>query len=79
MIRISEADYRAAMSDHHEYIRDAERLGPIWYDLRKQRAQAKAENPHGVRAFVAGQIISIGSLISATLHVRKVAEHQSAP
>ena len=33
MIRISEADYGAAMSDHHKYIREAERLGPIWSEL----------------------------------------------
>ena len=40
MIRISEADYGAAMSDHQKYIREAERLGPIWHDLRQRKAQA---------------------------------------
>jgi len=74
MIRISEVDYRAAMSDHQKYIREAERLGPIWYDLRKQRAQASADKPHGIRAFVATQIDSISSFVSASLHVRRVAE-----
>ena len=74
MIRISEADYGAAMSDHNKYIREAERLGPIWYDLKTQRAHADADTPHGFRAYVATQIDAISSFVSASLRVRRVAE-----
>jgi hypothetical protein len=76
MIRISEADYGAAMSDHNTYIREAERLGPIWYDFRKRQEQANADKPHGIRAFVATQIDRVSSFVSASLHVRRVAEAQ---
>ena len=41
MIRISEADYGAAMSEHQKYIREAERLGPIWSELRIRQAQSE--------------------------------------
>jgi hypothetical protein len=74
MIRISEADYGAAMSDHNKYIREAERLGPIWYDLKLQRAQTDADKPHGFRAFVVTQIDAISSFVSASLRIRRVAE-----
>ena len=74
MIRISEADYGAAMSDHNKYIREAERLGPIWYDLKMQRSEIDADKPHGFRAYVATQIDSISSFVSASLRVRRVAE-----
>ena len=76
MIRISEADYGAAMSEHTTYIREAERLGPIWYDLRKRQAQANGDKPHGIRAFVATQFDAISSFVSASLHVKSVAEAQ---
>jgi hypothetical protein len=77
MIRISEADYKAAMSDHHKYIREAERLGPVWFDLRQRKAIANAGRPQGIRALVA-QARSIGSALSASLRIRRVAQRQSA-
>lgn len=76
MIRISEADYGAAMSDHNTYIREAERLGPIWYDLRKRQAQANTDEPHGIRAYVATRFGAMSTFVSASLHVRSVAEAQ---
>jgi|SwirhirootsSR2_FD_contig_31_2388751_length_529_multi_3_in_0_out_0_2 hypothetical protein len=78
MIRISEADYGAAMSEHQKYIREAERLGPIWAELRNRRAQADADKPTQGRSFVSAQVSSVGSFLSTSLHIRRVSEQQSA-
>jgi hypothetical protein len=78
MIRISEADYAAAMSDHTRYIREAERFGPIWSDLKKRRANAEARNPWRVRIFAASLIGAIGSFLSAPLRSRNVEQCESA-
>ena len=69
MIRISEADYAAAMSDHHRYIREAERLGPIWFELRQRRA--KVGRSQRIRDFVSKQLGAISALLSTPMRLRR--------
>jgi hypothetical protein len=78
VIRISEADYAAAMSDHTRYIREAERFGPIWADLKKRRANAEVDRRRRIRAFTAAQFGVISSFLAALFRTRKVGQCESA-
>ena len=78
MIRISEADYGAAMSEHQKYIREAERLGPIWSELRIRQAQSESDKQAPMRTYISAQVSAVGSLLSTALRIRRVADQQSA-
>jgi hypothetical protein len=78
VIRISEADYAAAMSDHHRYIREAERLGPFMFELRMRRANKDSGAAGRTRSFAATQISAIGAFLSEASRIRKVSEQESA-
>ena len=73
MLRLSEVEFRAAMLRHEEIKREAERLGPIKYELRQQRIQqgsALKERARGLAAAYAG---ALSAFVASSLRIRSLA------
>ena len=74
MINMSENHFRAAVAQHDQIKRKAERLGPIQYELAQRRAQDGAGAVQRVRAFASQQFGVVRALLAMTFRIQRFAE-----
>lgn len=72
MLRLSEVEFRAAMLRHEEIKREAERLGPIRYELRQQKALQGLSLVERFNVFAKAQVSAFGSVIASSLPIRSL-------
>ena len=72
VLRLSEVEFRAAMLRHEEIQREADRLGPIRYDLRKQKALQGSGMGERFRVFAKAQASALGSFVASSLPIRSL-------
>ena len=72
-MRLSEVEFRAAMLRHEEIKREAERLGPLQYELRQQKALQGPGIAERFRVFAKGQASAFGSVVASSLRIRSLA------
>jgi hypothetical protein len=77
MLRLSEVEFRAAMLRHEEIKREADRLGPIKYELRQQRVMQGHSLGERVRDLAAASVGAVSAFVASPLRIRSLVERLS--
>jgi hypothetical protein len=78
VLGMSEVEFRAALLRHEEIRKEADRLGPIRYELRQRRAKNGPSVGQRVRAQTARQFCVVRAFGASLLRAWGLAERQSA-
>jgi hypothetical protein len=73
---LNQLDYREALSRQDRIRREADRLGPIMYELRMRKREQSAGKRIG--EFAAAQVAKAQSSLSTLIRARVQADRQSA-
>ena len=75
---VSGIEYREALMLNARVQREADRLGPIYYEMRKERHAKRREWIQQVSAFLAGPFNLIRMTLSPSLRAQRQAEVSGA-
>jgi hypothetical protein len=77
-VSVSEVEYREALMRSARIQKEADNLGPIYYEIRKEKMMRRKARKQRMYAFAARQVLNMRALLASTFRIRWLAERESA-